>query len=112
MRSILQLFLAAVLLLSASACTKIIPYYKPDIKQGNEITQAQVDQLKKDMPQAKVIEILGSPSMQQTFADNQLVYINTTLPGNGKYTEKRLILSFTKGRLVSGKGDFSLQNLQ
>ncbi len=106
MRFILQCFFAALLLLCSAACTRVIPYYKPDIKQGNEITQAQVDQLKKNMTEARVIEILGEPSIQKTFANNRLIYVNTLLTGKGAYTEQRLILSFDKGRLVSGTGDF------
>jgi outer membrane protein assembly factor BamE len=100
--------LILALILACVACTKVIPYYKPDIKQGNNVTQVKVDQLKKGMSQTQVITILGSPSVQQTFGDNRLIYVNTNLPGNGKYSEKKLILYFKNGHLVSSAGDFSL----
>ena len=98
----------SLLILSLTACTKIVPYYKPDIQQGNVISQAQVNKLKRGMTQTQVIGVLGTPVIQQAFNTNQLVYVETNMPGSGKITEKRLVLQFKQDRLVAANGDFKL----
>lgn len=107
MRKLIILTLS-LLILSLTACTNIVPYYKPDIQQGNVISQAQVNKLKRGMTQKQAIGVLGTPVIQQAFDTNQLVYVNTNMPGSGKITEKRLVLRFKQDRLVSTKGDFNV----
>ncbi len=108
MRTIAIITLCCSLLITLASCTKIVPYYKPDIQQGNMITQTDVNKLKKGMDQKQVIAILGTPVVENAFFTNQLIYVNTNLPNRGQYTEKRLILNFRHDRLISGKGDFTL----
>jgi len=108
MRQITLISLLIALLISLSSCTKIVPYYKPDIQQGNIITQTQVNKLKKGMSQKQVIAVLGTPIVKHAFYNNQLIYVNTNKPNRGKYTEERLILQFKHNKLMSGKGDFKL----
>ena len=104
----INIFLLTILLIGLSSCTRLIPYYKPDIQQGNIITQTQVNQLKKGMTEKQVIAILGTPVAEKTFHNNQLIYINTNKPNRGPYTAKRLILQFYRGKLATGQGDFKL----
>ena len=108
MRKIAIIILSCSLLIGLNSCTKIVPYYKPDIQQGNIITQTEVNKLKKGMTQNEVIAILGTPIVENSFYTNQLIYVNTNLPNRGKYTEKRLRLEFKHGKLISGQGDFKL----
>lgn len=108
MRKLATITFLSMLLLDLNACTKIIPYYKTDIRQGNVVSQTQVNKLKKGMSKQQVISILGTPLIQPAFVTGQLNYIYTNKPGHGKYTEKRLILQFKHDKLVSGMGDFKL----
>lgn len=108
MRKIAIIIFSCSLLLELNSCTKIVPYYKPDIQQGNIITQAEVNKLKKGMTKNEVINTLGTPIVKNAFYTNQLIYVNTNLPNRGQYTEKRLRLEFKHGRLISGEGDFKL----
>ncbi|MSP53058.1 MAG: outer membrane protein assembly factor BamE [Gammaproteobacteria bacterium] len=85
-----------------------MPYKRPNIQQGNIITQAEVDQLKPGMSKTQVIEVLGSPVVQNGFNDNELAYIETDQINGGKITQKRLILNFKQDKLVSGEGDYQL----
>lgn len=108
MKIAVKLFIATCLILCCVSCTKIVPYYKPDIQQGNEVTQEQVDQLHKNMTKKEVVDLFGAPVVQSTFDDNRLIYVDTHLPNRGKYTEKQLILYFKNDKLVSAKGDYAL----
>jgi outer membrane protein assembly factor BamE len=108
MKIINKIFIASCLTLCCLSCTKIIPYYKPEIQQGNVIAQDEVSQLHKNMSKQDVIALLGTPVVQNTYNDNRLVYVNTRLPNRGKYTEKQLILSFKDDKLISASGDYDL----
>ena len=108
MRKIIIISSFIILIIGLSSCTRIVPYYKPDIQQGNIITQVQVNKLKKGMSQKQVIALLGKPIVENAFYTDQLIYVNTNLPNRGKFTEERLVLHFKYHKLVSGKGDFKL----
>lgn len=95
--------------ISLTACISWIPYKRSDIQQGNIITQAEVDQLKPGMSKTQVIAILGSPVLQNSFNENELVYVETDQINGGTITQKRLILTFKQGKLASSSGDYQLQ---
>ena len=99
------LFLCAALL-SLTACTKIVPYYKPDIQQGNVLTTAQLQQLKPGMSKAQVIELLGNPVLNNSLNDTQLIYLYTNQPNRQPYVEHKLILSFANQQLRSIEGNY------
>ena len=90
----------------ANGCVNTIPYYKQDIQQGNNLTQSEVKKIKKGMTKKEVVNLLGSPVVNNAFYNDELVYIYTNLTGKGQYTEKRLILKFKDGKLKSAQGDF------
>lgn len=100
--------LIAIGVLSLSACISWVPYKRPDIQQGNIITQAEVDQLKPGMSKTQVIAIFGSPVLQNSFNENELVYVETDQINGGTITKKRLILTFRQDKLASGSGDYQL----
>jgi len=108
MRKLAILSFLITILIGLSSCTRLVPYYKPDIQQGNIITQTQVNKLKKGMSKNQVITALGTPVVENGFYRNQLIYVSTYQPGHGKYTVKRLVLHFKQGKLISGQGDFKL----
>lgn len=83
--------LAAVLILSACSI------YRPTLQQGNVLKKEQIDhQLKKGMSRSEVINLLGQPVLQDTTNPDQLVYIETIEPANGKMTTHKLELTFSK----------------
>jgi outer membrane protein assembly factor BamE len=103
----LALVSICLFVLGLTSCTSIVPYYKPEIQQGNVISQQQVNQLRRGMTQQAVIKILGNPVIKPAFNTNQLMYVNTVKPGRGPTTEQRLILHFKNNHLVSADGDFT-----
>jgi outer membrane protein assembly factor BamE len=106
MRNICSLILITFLL---TACTDMIPYYKPEIQQGNIITQSQVNQLKLGMTRTQVIHLLGEPVVKNSFKDDELAYIYTDEPNLEPRAESKLILYFnSNNKLVSGEGSYRL----
>ena len=105
---LIRLLLIASCLISLTACVSWVPYKRPDIQQGNIMTQPQVDQLHKGMTKTQVVDVLGTPVLQPGFNENELVYVETNQINGGKITKKRLILNFKQGKLVSGEGDYPL----
>ena len=105
---LVRLLIVATCIVSLTACISWIPYRRPDIQQGNILTQAEVNQLKLGMTKTQVIEVLGAPVVQNGFVDNELVYMYTNQINGGKITKTRLILNFKQGKLASGEGDYQL----
>ena len=83
--------------------------YHPDIQQGNNLTATQVKQLKVGMSKAEVINLLGTPILEDVFNPNRLLYVYTDLPNHGDFSEKKMILYFKNDHLVkiTGTSDFS-----
>jgi outer membrane protein assembly factor BamE len=91
MKKIICFFFLSVFL---SACTSIVPYYKPTIQQGNIVTPKQMASLKKGMSEKEVIALLGDPVLKPVFDRYELVYMYTNEPNREPRTEAKLILSF------------------
>lgn len=69
--------------------------YKPDLPQGNLVTQEQVDELQVGMPVQEVLLILGSPMLPTPFQSNRLYYYYTYKPGKGAIDARsNLIITF------------------
>jgi outer membrane protein assembly factor BamE len=100
---LLPFILLAVLLAS---CTSIVPYYKADIQQGNVLPAAKIAKLKPGMTRIEITNLLGDAVLQNSLDSQQLQYIYTDKPNQGKYVEKRLLLQLRNGKLVSAKGDY------
>ncbi len=81
--------------------------YHPDIQQGNNLSAKQVKQIKLGMSQTQIIQLLGTPVMQDTYNPNQLIYIYTNLPNHGDLTEKKMLLNFRNDKLVKIDGGSS-----
>jgi len=97
-----RIFYIALFLLALSGCGSIHPY-RPDVSQGNLINMDNVNKLRLGMTQDQVIHIMGSPVLQNIFADNRLTYIYTLWPNRGPSVRKAVILTFRNNQLVSIK---------
>lgn len=81
--------------------------YRPDIQQGNFVSQEMVAQLKPGMTQDQVIFLLGTPLLTDIFHGDRWDYAFRMQKGNGEVTSSRVTVFF-KDKLVShfeGGGD-------
>ncbi|MNR78083.1 Outer membrane protein assembly factor BamE precursor [compost metagenome] len=81
--------------------------YRPDIQQGNFVSQEMVAQLKEGMTQDQVIFLLGTPLLTDLFHADRWDYAFRMQKGNGEITSSRVTVYF-KDKLVSsfeGGGD-------
>lgn len=76
-RILLVLLLAAAPLLSS--CVR---YYRPDVQQGNVISQAMVDQLEQGMSKRQVLNVLGTPLVSDPFHNDRWDYLYTFRKGS------------------------------
>ena len=105
-KRIIPLICLLSLTVLVASCGKI-RMYRPDIQQGNIITQPMVDQLKAGMTKNEVADILGEPVLADSFDYNAWHYVNT-FEANGKTTiTQRLNVFFKDYRLSSVSGDFA-----
>ncbi len=74
--------------------------YRPDIQQGNFVSQEMVAQLKPGMTQDQVIFLLGSPLLTDVFHADRWDYAFRLQKGNGEITTSRVTVFF-KDKLVS-----------
>ncbi len=93
--------LALLFLLTLSACA-----YKLDIQQGNILSQKDIDKLRPDLTKNQVTFVLGSPVVDDGFADDKWVYLYSYKDANeGRYTTKKLELIFSGEKLKSAHSD-------
>lgn len=84
-----------------------IPFtFRPDIHQGNVITQEMVDQLKPGMSQRQVAYVMGAPLLVDPFHDDRWDYLYSNQPGNEVRIQKNVTLIFKHDQLVQLQGDF------
>lgn len=84
-----------ITLLLLTSCA-LIPVHKPDLEQGNIITTDMASQLKTGMSTRQVLNILGTPVLENAFTDaTRWYYIYTFENGKtGNTQHKYLIISF------------------
>jgi len=73
--------------------------YVPTVKQGNVLSQKQIDQIQKGMTKDDVRYILGAPVIQNNIEADRWDYIYTEKVERKKMQEKRLSLYFKNGVL-------------
>ena len=95
MKKIITLFLIGMTL---TGCSILRPH-KPDVDQGNLITETEMARIHPGMTESEVKNIMGNPVMTNIFSDNRIDYLYTFQPGYGERTEKGLTLQFQNGRL-------------
>jgi len=77
-----------------TACSSWV--YKPDITQGNLVTQEMLVQVKPGMTKEQVRFILGTPMLVDTFHQNRWDYLYDFKPNSGKEKRYHAIVYFTK----------------
>jgi outer membrane protein assembly factor BamE len=78
--------------------------YRPDIAQGNFVSQEMVAQLKEGMTREQVIFALGSPLLKDIFHADRWDYVFRYKKGNGEITNSRVSVFFKDNRLVRYEG--------
>lgn len=68
--------------------------YRPDIQQGNFVSQEMLDQLKPGMTRDQVIFVLGTPLLADVFHANRWDYPFYLARGNGELTTSRVTVYF------------------
>ncbi|MEX2479815.1 MAG: outer membrane protein assembly factor BamE [Gammaproteobacteria bacterium] len=79
--------------------------HKIDIQQGNVITQDMLAQLTPQMDKKKVLFIMGSPIIEDTFNAERWDYIYTFEPGGGDPERRLITLYFKDDKLDRVGGD-------
>ena len=67
----------------------------------------KIAKLKPGMTRSEITNLLGDPVLQNSLDNQQLQYIYTDKPNQGKYVEKKLLLQLHNGKLVSIKGNYA-----
>jgi outer membrane protein assembly factor BamE len=101
------LFLLWVLLLAGCGAPRIpgITPYKPEIQQGNYVSQEMMSQLKPGMTRDQVRFILGTPLITPIFHADRWDYVYWRVAENGKRETRRVQLYFDDGKLARVEGD-------
>lgn len=79
--------------------------YRPDVHQGNIITQEMVDQLRIGMTREQVRFMLGTPLLASEFHKNRVDYVYYLNPRRGPVQNRRLTLFFKDNRLDKFNAD-------
>jgi len=74
--------------------------YRPDIQQGNFVSQEMLDQLKTGMTRDQVKFVLGSPLLTDVFHGDRWDYPFYLARGNGELTTSRVTVYFDKDNKV------------
>jgi outer membrane protein assembly factor BamE len=99
--------LVIVLLLSACGVPRIpgITPYKPEIQQGNYVSQELISQVKPGMTREQVRFLLGTPLLTDIFHADRWDYVYWREQTNGKREQRRVALFFTDNKLARMEGD-------
>jgi outer membrane protein assembly factor BamE len=95
------LFIASLQLISGC-----VPYYRPDIQQGNVVSQDMVDRLRPGMSKHQVQYILGTPLLVDVFHQERWDYYYSFEGQMSSREQKRLSIFFENGRLARIAGDY------
>lgn len=79
--------------------------YRPNVQQGNWITQQQIAQLRAGMTREQVRFVLGSPTLTPLFHGNRWEYPYYMKPGYGQLEERKFTVFFENDRVTHWEGD-------
>jgi outer membrane protein assembly factor BamE len=79
--------------------------YKPEIQQGNFVSQEMVSQLKPGMSKEQVRFVMGTPLLTDIFHADRWDYVYWRESPSGKREQRRLAVYFEDGRLARVDGD-------
>jgi outer membrane protein assembly factor BamE len=89
------------IILTTLLLTACFQPYNPDIKQGNILNIAHVEQVEVGMSQEQVRDLLGSPSIIDVFHKNRWDYINRSYLPSSKNINFHLSLEFDKNKILT-----------
>ncbi len=93
--------LSILFTLLLSACV-----YHLDIQQGNILTQKDIDKLRPDLTKNQVVFVLGTPVIDDGFADNKWIYLyDYKNKNNNLDITQKIELFFEDDKLVSASSD-------
>jgi len=73
--------------------------YRPDVQQGNFVSQEMLDQVKVGQTRDQIMFILGTPLLQDLFHKDRWEYPFYLARGNGELTTSRVTLYFKDDKL-------------
>ena len=94
MRRIIIIGLFTLVSLSLSACI-----YRPDVQQGNVITDIDLKGLHVGMTKDEVRSLFGDPLLVDLYDYNRMIYVYTFKHAHGKMQETRLIIYLRSDRV-------------
>ena len=102
--------LSLLALLLAGACSNVpripgLTPYKPEIQQGNFLSQEIVAQLKPGMTREQVRFLLGTPLLTDIFHGDRWDYVYWRETERGQRESRKIALFFNDGRLDRITGD-------
>ena len=74
--------------------------YRPNIQQGNIITEKECAKLRTGLSRTQVENIIGTPVLKNIFSENTVNYVYTFKPGHGKKEAKQIIVHFKNNKVV------------
>jgi outer membrane protein assembly factor BamE len=79
--------------------------YKPEIQQGNYVSQEVISQVKPGMTREQVRFLLGTPLLTDIFHADRWDYVYWREAENGKRETRKVALFFNDGKLARIEGD-------
>jgi outer membrane protein assembly factor BamE len=83
--------------------------HRPDIQQGNVVSQETINKLKPGMSKSQVNYLLGTPMLVDVFHQDRWDYLYSMKVGNKEVTQERVALFFEDDRLIKIEGDYRPQ---
>jgi len=77
--------------------------YKPEVQQGNSLSNQTVSQLQRGMSKEQVASLLGTPLLQDNFRSNRWDYVFFNGNGNSQKNRQNLVLFFANNQLIQVK---------
>src|SRR4051812_35344498 len=106
----IRIGLLAGILLALGACARApripgITPYKPEIQQGNYLSQDAIAQLKPGMTREQVRFLLGTPLLTDIFHGERWDYVYWRESEKGERQTRKIALFFNDGKLDRVVGD-------
>ena len=104
------MFKPAVVFALAAALGGCGVIYKVDVYQGNLLKPQNVEQLRVGLNKRQVMELLGSPAVNDPFHQDRWDYVATVSKRGGEPEIHNLVLTFDGELLASIEGDTLEEN--
>ncbi len=89
----------------ATTLEKTSLMYRPDVQQGNVISQEAVNRLRPGMTKHQIRYLMGTPILTDLFHLNRWDYISSMKKGSEARQQKQITLYFEDDRLIHIAGD-------